>query len=157
MASRHKPANFFQLKKEAPRFDIETEKDLFDDWKVKWYAFERLSGIVNISDLKIKQTIRLDALRDCFSYPTLRILRNLPLSEPDKEDVDKILAALDKKIKGSTNEIVYIRKFFQRQQRNGESFSDWFMELQDIARKCNFGSCCTAARDSNYATKSCWA
>ena len=130
----------FQLKKDGPRFDIDTDRDLFDDWREKWDSFERLSGIAFITDDDEKRRVRLDALRDCLSCNTLRVLRNSPIT--DRNDASELLTALERHIKGNVNEIVWIRDFFRRVQRDNEPFNDWFVELQDIARRCNFARCC---------------
>lgn len=132
----------FKLQKEPPKFDIETDRDYYDDWKDKWHAFERLSNISSITDKTEKGQVRLDALREACSYSTLRVIRNLALEPPENEDVDKILAALTTHIQGSTNNIVWIRKFFQRHQRVNESTGEWLIDLQDIAKRCKFSSCC---------------
>ena len=132
----------FLLKKEPPRFDIETDRESFLDWCDKWSAFERLSGISAISDAPTKKQIRLDALHDALSYATLRVIRNLPLTASEKQDVDKILEKLKSHIQGSVNTIVWTRQFFLRRQRPNETISEWLIDLIDIASKCNFADCC---------------
>ena len=132
----------FLLKKEPPRFDIETDRESFLDWCDKWSAFERLSGISALTDAPTKKQIRLDALHDALSYATLRIIRNMPLTASEKQDVDKILEKLKSHIQGSVNTVVWTRQFFLRRQRPNETISEWLIDLIDIASKCNFADCC---------------
>ena len=70
------------------------------------------------------------------------MIRNLALKPPDDTDVDKILAALETHIQGTTNSIVSTRQFLTRDQRENEPFSEWLLDLQDLARRCQFSSCC---------------
>ena len=132
----------FELRKDAPKFDIETQKDFFDDWREKWNAFERLSNISSISDTTVRAQVRLDALRSACSYATLRVIRNLALKPPNDSDVDKIIDALETHIHGTINSIVATRQFLRRHQRDNEPFGEWLIDLQDLARRCKFSSCC---------------
>ena len=131
------------LQKKGPPFDIDVDKEIFDDWRLKWYAFERLSGISEMTDPVLRDSTGIDALRESFSYSTLRVIRNLPLPTAKQNDVDSIINALEKFIKGNINEVVWIRKFFQRCQQENEAFSDRLVDLRDLSRKYNFAKCCT--------------
>ena len=130
----------FQLRQTGPTFDIETEADTFDQWKVQWEAFTYTSGLRNIDDNAERRRYTLMALMVALSRETIRTVQNLNVD--DETRPDNIIKALEVHIKGSINEIVYRRKFYQRHRQEGESFNHWLIELRDIARKCNFARCC---------------
>ena len=64
--------------KSAPSFDIEHEQHLFDEWHLMWMSFEVLSGLADISDLTVKKSMRMHALRTAFSKETLKVVMHLP-------------------------------------------------------------------------------
>ena len=89
--------------------------------------------------------VQIAALRDCLTDDTVRVLRNLELSETDRIDVEKSIDALEKYANGQVNEVIERKKFNERVQAQGESFDDFLTSLKELVRSCNF---CNECRDS---------
>ena len=136
------PERKFVLRREGPRFDIENERDTFDEWKDSWNSFVIVSGLSDIEDDAYKKEMKYHALIDACSRETIKTIRNLNLPAADKDDSDKVIKALDIFIKGGINDVVWRLRYMNRHQQEGESFDDWLISLREIARKCNFGKCC---------------
>ncbi|PAA68329.1 hypothetical protein BOX15_Mlig030097g1 [Macrostomum lignano] len=127
----------------APHFDIESQKELYPQWKLLWEAFEELSGLNSQDNEDEKKKYRLFALRQCLSMETLRVVDSLPhLTEENKNDTGEIIKALELFITGQRNEIFERREFWLRNQMEGESFSDWYVAIKEMASRCNFERCC---------------
>ena len=137
----------FQLKRNGPTFDIETEKDSFKEWKQQWEAFSFNSGLEAIVNADDKKRHTIMALREALSRETLRTVKNLQLTETQQNDPNLVINALERHIEGSVNEVVWRHRFFCRHRQPHEDFNDWLIELKDTARKCNFARCCNACQD----------
>ena len=72
--------------------------------------------------------------KDCF-----QIYENFPLSIQDREDISKIIGALDGHFLAKTN-VIYERYIFNAaDQMSNESFDDYLCRLRELAKTCEFG------------------
>ena len=72
--------------------------------------------------------------KDCF-----QIYENLPLSIQDREDIGKIMDALDSHFLPKTNVINECYIFNTAAQMSNESFDDYLCPLRELAKTCEFG------------------
>ena len=114
----------FQLKRNGPTFDIETEKDSFKEWKQQWEAFSFNSGLETIVNADDKKRHTIMALREALSRETLRTVKNLQLTETQQNDPNLVINALERHIEGSVNEVVWRHRFFCRHRQPHEDFND---------------------------------
>ena len=75
--------------KAAPKFDIELERHLFDEWRLMWTSFEVVSGINDVKDVTERKSLRMHSLRTAVSKETLRVITHLPLQSTEKETQTK--------------------------------------------------------------------
>ena len=123
------------------RLDIASDRgELFNVWRERWEDYVLLSGLG-----RAEPSVQIAALRDCLTDDTVRVLRNLELSETDRIDVKKSIDALEKYANGQVNEVIERKKFNKRVQAQGESFDDFLTSLKELVRSCNF---CNECRDS---------
>ena len=72
--------------------------------------------------------------KNCF-----QIYENLPLSPQDREDIGKIMDALDSHFLPKTN-VIYERYIFNTaDQMSNKSFDDYLCRLRELAKTCEFG------------------
>ena len=70
--------------------------------------------------------------KDCF-----QIYENLPLSIQDRDDIGKIMDALDSHFLPKTN-VIYERYIFNTaDQMSNESFDDYLCRLRELAKTCD--------------------
>ena len=69
---------------------------------------------------------------------TLKIVDNVGLTTAQKKDQVQIIAALKLYVKGQLNESVERRNLRQRTQHIGETFDDFLVSLQELAKTCSF-------------------
>ena len=123
------------------RLDIASDRgELFHVWRERWDDYVLLTGLK-----REEPRVQMAALRDCLTDDSIRVLRNLELSDSDRSDLNKSIDALEKYANGQVNEVVERKKFNERVQAEGESFDDFLTSLKELARSCNF---CNTCRDS---------
>ena len=122
------------------RLDVASARgELFRIWRERWEDYVLLSGLE-----RAEPRVQIAALRDCLTDDTIRVLRNLELSERDRGDVNKSIDALERYANGQINEVIERKKFNERVQSQGESVDDFLTSLKELARSCNF---CDECRD----------
>ena len=92
-----------------------------------WESFKVLSGLSDITDPSDKMSMRMHALRTSFRKETLKVIMHLPIDASTLDDPDEVLKALKSHIHSSVNEIYKRRQFLLRNQRDDESFNDWYL------------------------------
>ena len=74
------------------RLDISSDRgELFKVWRERWNDYVLLSGLK-----RAEPRVQIAALRDCLTDDTIRVLRNLELSDCDRLDANKSIDALEK-------------------------------------------------------------
>ena len=133
-------------KSDLPVLDLEVQRGAdIDDWCATWQSYRRLSGLKDEPALT-----QVDALTQCLTAGSLRILRNLGLTDDQLADAAIIVERLKCYARGQLNESVERRNFRNRMQQPGETVNDYMVELRNLVRTCNFcGDTCTekALRD----------
>ncbi|XP_061185196.1 uncharacterized protein K02A2.6-like [Saccostrea echinata] len=111
--------------------------DIRGNWKFfksQWANYEIATGLV-----KKEQPIRIATILTVMGKDCFQIYENLPLSVQDREDIDKILEALDGHFMPKTN-VIYERYIFNTaDQMPNESFDDYLCRLRELAKTCEFG------------------
>ncbi|KAF0309783.1 hypothetical protein FJT64_019140 [Amphibalanus amphitrite] len=73
------------------RLDLSTDRgDAFRSWKERWDDFYLLAGIASM-----QPNAQMAALRSCLTDDTNRVVRNLPLTPEERQDVNAVLAHLE--------------------------------------------------------------
>lgn len=111
--------------------------DMRGNWKFfksQWSNYQIATGLV-----KKEMPVRLATLLTVMGKDCFQIYENLPLSIQDREDIDKILEALDGHFMPKTN-VIYERYIFNTaDQLSNESFDDYLCRLRELAKTCEFG------------------
>lgn len=129
---------------QIPRLDLATDTiDEFDAWQATIEAYFEALGIqASENDNPIRRTQKRANRRACmlnsFSSATFNKYKNLPLTEDQLRDPEAVIQALREHLIGQVNVIVERNHFWTRQQKEGESFADYIMELRDLMRTCAF-------------------
>jgi hypothetical protein len=148
----------FHLRHSAPVFDIGEQKADWPIWKMQWRAFLATSGInrlvttdnddaVRLAKERACAEIKVGALHEALSRDTLRVVRNLPLTDAQRLSADATVAALETFIDRGTNKRVYRCKLAGRQRDPNEPLEDFLVAIKDLAVRCKY----TAAADDNAA------
>ena len=87
--------------------------------------------------------VQMAILRSCLSDGTLKIVMNLP--DSDKTDPTKVIAALKMHAVGQLNVVMEGRNFNLHAQQDSESFDDFYTDLKDLSKTCEF---CEKCEDS---------
>ena len=66
------------------------------------------------------------------------IVENFGLTAAQRQDATQIIAAISQYVEGKINESFERRHFHQGRQQPGESFDDYLVSLQELAKTCNF-------------------
>lgn len=80
--------------------------------------------------------VRLAALLSVIGKDCFKIYEKLPVSIQDREDIDKILEALDGHFMLKTN-VIYER--YTADQLSNESFDKYLCRLRELAKTCESG------------------
>ena len=75
-----------------------------------------------------------------FLVRTVTIVNNLELTAVQRRDVGEIVQAISQYVEGQINEFVVRHHFCQHCQQPGESFDNFLVSLQELAKTCNFCS-----------------
>ena len=119
---------------DLPKLDLDTDRGTdFTAWQKQWLAYGSLSGLSGESAAKQVQALQL-----CFSRETLNIVENLGLTETERQDQARIIAALKQHVDGRINETIERRNLRRRIQQIGESVDDYLVSLRELAKTCNF-------------------
>ena len=111
------------------------EKEKWKRWKKRWEAFTVVTKLTSQS--KQHQTA---CLTYALSDEVQDVVENLPYEqESDKDDIKKIITLLEQHYAGETNEIFESYKFFQRDQHEEETLTEYVAALRKLAATCNFG------------------
>ena len=137
-----KPAKAFKPHGQAPPFDIEERKDSFDVWETQWKIFVDLSTIKDLVPLPQQPKYLATVLLSCMSPNTLKAVVNAGLGGTAMEDVAQIIEYLRERCNAGKNKRVWRQQFKSCTQRQGLSIDNWLCELRDLARKCEFETCC---------------
>ncbi|KAF0307558.1 Transposon Ty3-I Gag-Pol polyprotein [Amphibalanus amphitrite] len=96
------------------RLDLSTDRgDAFRSWKERWDDFYLLAGIASM-----QPNAQMAALRSCLTDDTNRVVRNLPLTPEERQDVNAVLAQLETYAIGQVNEVLERKRFNSRVQGN---------------------------------------
>jgi hypothetical protein len=115
MASNTLDPRNFVVKSRTPTFDIDTDKDDWMVWKLKWTHYLVFSGLTKLNteptpanppdgaaenaQRRILETAKrsttLAALMSAMARPTLRVLQNLDMTDNERQDPDTVLAKLE--------------------------------------------------------------
>ena len=121
------------------KLDLSTDRgDAFRIWKERWEDYALLSGIESVEPRR-----QMAALRACLSDDTLRVVRNLQLSDEQRNDTTTIIKELETYAIGQVNEVVERKRFNSRVKADGESIDDFLTSLRDLSRSCNFCNSCS--------------
>ena len=84
------------------KLDLSTDRgDAFKVWKERWEDYMLLSGIRNL-----EPRVQMAALRACLSDDTLRVVRNMDIEEPQRNDVCAVISQLEAYAIGQVNEVL---------------------------------------------------
>ena len=121
---------------DLPKLDLQVDRGTdFEAWKTQWTAY------VNQSRLSEESAeTKVQALNLCFSRETLMIVNNLGLTTEQKKDVDIIIHAIKNHIDGHRNESMERHALRRQIQQPGETFNNYLVALQELAKTCNFCS-----------------
>ena len=112
-----------------PRFEIDGDcgksGEKWKLWKQRWESYAILSGL-NEKDASLQVAAFIMSL----SSTALRIYNALPLTEEERKDISRIIAAMNEHFERSVN-VIYERYVFNRRdQRNDETMKDYILELR---------------------------
>ena len=145
MVCQQKGANFQWKEKEVkmpytfrksdlPVLDLEVDRGAdFTSWSESWESYMRLSGLQDE-----QPATKVDALKQCLTRGSLRIMNNLGLTATQLADVTQIVDAFKTYAQGQINESVERRNLRKRTQQPGESVDDYMVELRELVKTCNF-------------------
>ena len=112
--------------------------DLASNWeffKDSWKNYATATKLAD-KDKKIVATTLLSVLgKEC-----LRVCRNLPMTEDERQDADVILTKLNEYFEPKWNTIFERYVFNSRSQKADESFDQFLNELRKLAATCQFGT-----------------
>jgi hypothetical protein len=140
---------FFTPKVSPPAFAFERQKDDFETWKRSWDMFLRYTGISRLQAevegdtaevQRAKRTalkdIKAGALYQAFDDEARRLVEAMAID--DHDDADQIIAALERRLVGSTNVRVYRKQWSERVRRQDESEEEFFEEINRLYARCKF-------------------
>ena len=121
---------------DLPKLDIKVDRGTdFEAWRTQWTVYINLSGLSEESAETKVQAINL-----CFSHKTFTIVNNLGLTTEQNKDVDVIIHTNKNHIDGHRNESMERHAICQQMQQPGETFNDYLVALQELAKTRNFCS-----------------
>ena len=121
---------------DLPKLDLQVDRGTdFEAWRTQWTAYINLSGLSEES-----AETKVQALNLCFSHKTFTIVNNLGLTTEQKKDIDVIIHTIKNHIDGDRNESMERHALLQRIQQPGETFNDYLVALQELAKMRNFCS-----------------
>ena len=115
-------------------------------------------GYLSLSRLGTQEAAKeVQALTLCFSRDAVTIVENLGLNDEQRGSVTDIIAAIQRYVEGHINESVERRTFFRHVQQPGETFDDFLVSLQELAKTCIFCSDdCTPKNIRNQIIEGLW-
>ena len=126
-----------------PALAIDATFRQFSEWKQRWQDY---SVMVELDTLS--QTKQLIQLRGCLSVEMRRVLEhNLGVSPDSALPLDDVLAKIEDYIKSQQNEALRRLAFSKCKQAEGESFTDFFVRLQQLSEEvdlCKGANCVDA-------------
>ena len=129
----------------APRLAEGASMREFATWKQKFHGYALLTGLRELTTET--QTAALIALLDDHWTRTLQHGLDVDINTTD---VDTIIDAMERHLRGQRNTILDRRDFYRRQQEDGERFDDYLIAVREIAQFCDF---CTECFDSHMRDK----
>jgi len=84
--------------------------------------------------------IQVARLKNLLGTDAVRLYNSLNDTPKEKETVISIFSVLEKHCIPRKNEIMEIYKFFNRKQKPGEPFNQFFADLKHLIKSCNFQS-----------------
>lgn len=113
-------------------------------FKLNNYSKKEVSEIKRKFELYLKATelskkpkeVQVAHLRLCFDEKINDVIDNLQLEEPTVEELFK---ALEDRLSPKENACFQQLEFFKRTQKQGESFNEFYINLENIAKYCEFG------------------
>ncbi|XP_068232095.1 uncharacterized protein [Palaemon carinicauda] len=104
---------------------------VFREWHRRWDDY---SVMVDLGTLSTRK--QLIQLRMCLSLETQRILEHTLNVSPDTDrSVEEVLNVLQEHIKNLRNEALRCRDLLSCKQREGESFSEFYVRLKHVAEE----------------------
>ncbi|XP_068238582.1 uncharacterized protein [Palaemon carinicauda] len=104
---------------------------VFREWRRRWDDY---SVMVDLGTLSTRK--QLIQLRMCLSLETQRILEHTLNVPPDTDwSVEEVLNVLQEHIKNLRNEALRRRDLLSCKQREGESFSEFYVRLKHVAEE----------------------
>uniref|UniRef100_A0A1Y1MW38 CCHC-type domain-containing protein n=1 Tax=Photinus pyralis TaxID=7054 RepID=A0A1Y1MW38_PHOPY len=142
---------YFICRATPPTLDVDNVD--WTQWKEDWETFKGHSGInrlleadytkppsdeVTTAMRAAKRTITVDALKTTFTPSTAKVVRNLPLTQAERQDATTIICGLEEYLEAGTNKRVYRKEFQARIRTEDETCDAYMIALKDMARKCKF-------------------
>ncbi|XP_068226846.1 uncharacterized protein [Palaemon carinicauda] len=124
----------------APHLSSSISLKEFDAWRHKFDGYAMLTGIKSLTPAKQRSV-----LASVLDEDWTRTLR-YGLSFPADADLETILNAMERHLRGQRNVIVDRREFYLRKQQTGESFDDFLCGIREIAAFSDFCSSCMGNR-----------
>jgi len=120
-----------------PPSDLCINENASENWaifKQKFNIYLKASENEKKSD-----EIKVAMLLNCIGDEALHLFNTFELTEGNKKVYDRVIEAFETYCNPRKN-VVYNRyKYFMRNQNEGESFNNYYIELKKLARHCEFG------------------
>lgn len=115
---------------------LRTDGNVAENWK----AFRRQLDIFMVaSEYSVKSSeIRAAVLLNLIGQDAIDLFDTFALTADERKDYDKVLGAFDAFCKPKTNELFERYKFNKRDQKEGESFDSFLMDIRRLARTCGY-------------------
>lgn len=112
--------------------------NLEDNWK----KFKRDYDLYMIASGKRAQpkAVQAATFLNLIGSDAMEVFETLDVSEDDKEDPDKIIAAFQKYVEPQRNEMYERFLFINRKRHRGEKLEHYVSDLKRIAKNCNYGA-----------------
>ena len=119
-----------------PTLQTDATFQVFRQWRRRWHDFAVMIDLSNMS--KDKQLIQL---RTCISLEVQKVLEHTLGIPPDTPlTVDQVLDRLQDHFKNLRNEAIRRRDLLCCRQTDGESFSDFYVRLKNLAEEVDLCS-----------------
>ena len=108
--------------------------------RAEWQRFKREFNcylLINELDKK-SDSVKLGHLTLLIGKDAADLIDELGLSDADKEDYEKVVTGYEKYFSPKTNLYIQRMQFYQRDQKDGETFDQFVAEVRKLAGTCEF-------------------
>ena len=123
------------------KLDLSVDRgEAFTLWQYRWEDFVQLSNL----ESKCRAT-QMAVLRTCLSDETLKVVMNLNLPAAARDNTVEVIKALRVHAHGQLNVVMERRNFNLRNQQEGEAFDDFYTDIKELAKTCEFCDKCQSS------------